>query len=95
MQNYAKRYQILRGVASTGRKACSAQPTEKPLMVAYLLNEDLFVKSGGLIAHHRTLFLDDPGHDWDWRNGIFFYYGHAFGPEDVGDIVAIFETERR
>jgi hypothetical protein len=41
------------------------------------------------------VFLDDPVHDWDWRQGIFFYYSHALGAEDTGDILVIFEIERR
>lgn len=89
---YATRYQILRGVSPSGRAPCIVQPTEKPIRVAYLLNEEKFVATGGLIAHHETVFLEDSVHDWLWRDGKFFYYGHAMGLEDVGDIVAMFEV---
>jgi hypothetical protein len=89
MDKFATRYEILRGVSSTGRAPCVQQPSAKPLIVAFLLNEKKFTETGGLIKHHDTVFLDDPGHDWDWRNGKFYYYGHAMGAEDTGDIVAI------
>lgn len=93
MQLFATKYEILRGVSPTSRKPCSAQPSAKPVRVAFLLNEKKFVESGGLVKHHDTLFLEDSSHDWDWRQGVFFYYGHAMGAEDVGDIVAILSQE--
>jgi hypothetical protein len=95
MPTFAKRYQILRSISSTSRKPCTKQPSEKPIMVAFLLNEAEFENSGGKIEHHKTVFLDDPGHDWDWRQGSFFYYSHALGLEDTGDILVIYETQQR
>jgi hypothetical protein len=95
MKQFAIRYEILRGVSSTGRAPCAVQPSEKPIRVAYLHDEKKFVESGGLLQHHDTVFLEDSGHDWDWRQNRerpFYYYGHAMGPEDVGDIVVVFET---
>lgn len=90
---HATKYQILRGVSPTSGAPCIAQPTAKPVRVAYLLNEEKFVATGGLIKHQDTVFLEDSMHDWHWTDGKFYYYGHAMGLEDVGDIVAIFETE--
>lgn len=95
MPKFATQYEILRGVSATSRTPCRVQPSAKPLRVAFLLNEKRFVDSGGLISHHETLFLEDSFHDWDWRNGVFYYYGHAMGVEDVGDIVAILTEEDR
>lgn len=95
MPKFATQYEILRGVSPTSGKPCSVQPSAKPVRVAFLLNEKKFVESGGLIKHHDTLFLEDSSHDWDWRNGMFFYYGHAMGIENVGDIVAISAEEDR
>lgn len=63
--------------------------------MAYLLDEKKFVESGGLIKHHDTLFLEDRIHDWDFREKGFYYYGRDLGLEEVGDIVAILETEER
>lgn len=65
------------------------------MRVAFLLNEKKLVETGGLLAHHDTVFLEDSTHDWDWRNGQFYYYGHAIGVEDVGDIVAVLAEEDR
>lgn len=95
MPKFATKYEILRAVSPTSRMPCIAQPSAKPVRVAFLLNEKKLVESGGLIAHHDTVFLEDSSHDWDWRNGVFFYYGHAMGMEDVGDIVAVLAEEDR
>lgn len=92
---FATRYEILRGVASTGRQPCAVQPKEKPVRVALLLDEKKFLETGGLLKHHSTVFLDDAMHDWDWRRGLFFYHSHALGVEDVGDVLVVYETEER
>lgn len=92
---YAVRYEILRGVSSTSRKPCSVQPSEKPIMVGFLLDEKKLFESGGLISHQETIFLDSPTHDWDWRHGMLFYYGRAIEVLQLGNIVAIFQTEDR
>lgn len=91
----ATRYEILRGVSPTGRTPCTAQPSEKPIRIAFILNEKKFVETGGEIKHHDTLFLEDRIHDWDWRNGKLYYYGRALGLEETGDIVAIHEVQER
>lgn len=95
MPTYATKYEVLRNVSPTSRNPCPVQPSAKPVWVAFLLNETKFKQSGGLIAHHDTVFLEDAGHDWDWRRGVFYYYGHALGIDEVGDIVVILEKEER
>lgn len=95
MPLFATKYEILRGVSSTSFTPCKAQPSGKPVRVGLLLDEQKFVESGGLISHLGTLFLDDLVHDWDWRDGVFFYYGHGLGLKDVGDIVVILAQEVR
>lgn len=65
------------------------------MRVAFLLNEAELVKTGGLMTHHETVFFEDSLDDWDWQHGVFYYYGHAMGIEDVGDIVVVLEEERR
>lgn len=88
MPLFASHYEILRGVSSTSRRPCDAQPSREPIRVAFLLDEAAFVAKG-LIAHHKTVFLEDKTHDWDWRDGVFYYYGRAIDPEETGTIVAI------
>ena len=95
MPKFATKYEILRGVSPTSRAPCKVQPSGKPIRVAFLLNEQKFVESGGLIAHHDTLFLEDSGHDFDWRSGVFYYYGHAMGIDEIGDIVVVLAEEDR
>lgn len=95
MPKFATKYEILRGVSPTSRTPCKIQPSAKPIRVAFLLDERKFVDSGGLISHHDTLFLEDTVHDWDWHNGVFYYYGHAMGVEEVGDIVVVLTEEYR
>ncbi|MFK4706117.1 hypothetical protein ABIC83_002956 [Roseateles asaccharophilus] len=94
MKIRATRYQILRGVSPTSRKPCIVQPTEKPVRVAYLLDEKAFVDSGGIMEHHKTVFLEDAVHDWHMEKGVFYYYGRAMDVDDSGDILVVFEQEK-
>ena len=89
----ATRYEILRGVSPTSRTPCIAQPSSKPVRIAFLIDEAQFVASGGLLEHHKTIFLEDALHDWMVKDGKFYYYGHAMGVEETGDIVAVLEME--
>lgn len=93
MPKYATKYEILRGVSPTSLTPCTEQPisTSKPKRVVFLLDEKKLLETGGLMTHHDTVFYEDSSHDWDWRNGKFYYYGHAMGHEDVGDIVLVYE----
>jgi hypothetical protein len=89
----ATKYEILRGVSATSRSPCIVQPSATPVRVAYLLDETAFEASGGVLEHHKTVFLEDSMHDWMWRDGVFYYFGHAMGMEEVGNIVAILDEE--
>jgi hypothetical protein len=89
----ALRYEILRGVSPTSRKPCIAQPSGKPIRVAFLMDESRFLRSDGLMEHHKSVFLEDYVHDWDYRDGAFYYYGRAMDLEDVCDIVVVFEQK--
>lgn len=88
---YAKRYEILRGISPTSRLPALQQPSEKPIRIAFMLDEEKFIRLNGMMHHHHTVFLEDSMHDWMWRNGKFYYFGHAMGIEDVGDILVVFE----
>lgn len=88
---FAIDFEVLRGVRSDGRAMCATQPRGKPLHVALLLDEAKFKETGYALHHHQTVFLDDKTHDWDWRNGKFYYYSHAVGLDDQVDIVVIYE----
>lgn len=89
---FATDFEILRGVRSDGRSMCATQPRGAPLRVALLLDEPLFKDSGFALQHHRTVFLDEKFHDWDWRNDRFHYYSHAVGLEDKVDIVVVYSV---
>lgn len=88
-------YEILRDVSPTSRAPCSSQPSSKPVRIAYLIDEAAFVASGGLLHHHKTVFLEDSMHDWMWKDGLFYYFGHAMGIDDIGDIVAVLSHEEQ
>lgn len=89
----ATRYEILKGVEVTSMRPCAQQPSEKPLRVAMLLDEAEFVRSGGLLSHHANVFLDERLHDWEWRQGKLYYYGHGAGVGETCDIVVVLEQE--
>ena len=87
----AKSFEILRGVHPTGLARCNVQPQTKPVRVAVLLNDEEFQRSGCELDHNRTVFFDDRGHDWDWRDESFWYYGHGVAPGELCDILVIYE----
>ena len=89
----AKSFEILRGVSANAVAPCVRQPRMKPLRVALILDEDAFQRSGFVIDHQRTLFLDDRVHDWDWQKGLFFYYGHAVAPGEIRDVIVVYEMQ--
>lgn len=89
----ATQYEILRGVTPTSRFPCDVQPSAKPVCVAYLIDEAAFVASGGLLHHHRTVFLEDTLHDWHFEGGVFHYYGRALDVGERGDIVVVLAQE--
>lgn len=80
-------YEILRNVkASCLIKIPLAR---KPVRVATLLNEELFLQDQYLI-HHRTVFLEDRLHDWSHEDGHFRYYSRV---ADVADVVVVYAAE--
>ena len=89
----ATKYEILRGVGPTSRVPCVAQPSGRPVRIAYLIDEKRFTETGGLLEHNRSVFLEDSVHDWMMRDGALYYFGHAMGIEDRGDIVAVMEED--
>lgn len=84
----ASRYDILRGVVSDNKSQIPL--TEKPIMVMRLLNEDEFIRTGGIISHGKTVSIHDFGHDWDWGNG--FLRSFACGGDTV-DLVVCYEKQ--
>ncbi len=89
----ATKFEILRDVSPSSRVPCSSQPSSKPIRVAYLIDEDRFIASGGVLDHHQTVFLEDSMHAWLWKDGTFYYYGHAMSIYESGDIVVVFAEE--
>jgi hypothetical protein len=89
----AVRYEILRGVSPTSLEPTQVQPSDIPVRVAALLDEKRLLETDGLMEHLRSVFIEDAFHDWMMRGGRFYYFGHAMGPEDVGDIVVVFELD--
>lgn len=83
----AKRYEILRGLTANGR--IGVPLPEKPIRVATLLDEAVFVNTR-ILAHHETVFFEDRIHDWDWNNGMFRYYSRV---ADVADVVVVYEED--
>ena len=80
-------FEILRDVISNGRVSV---PLERmPLYVAILVDETAFLQDQHLV-HHRTVFLVDRMHDWNWEAGRFRYYG---GVADKADVLVVFETQ--
>lgn len=63
------------------------------MRVAVLLDEAKFKDTGYALHHHQTVFLDERGHDWDWRDGKFHYYSHAVGLDDKVDVLVVYEDE--
>jgi hypothetical protein len=90
----AAEYEILRGVSPTSRKPCAVQPSQRPIRVAFVVDEARFIESGGLYEHHKSIFLEDKMHDWHVSSeGQFYYYGHAMGVDESGDILVVFKEE--
>ncbi len=86
----ATEYEILRGVPVSGLKKTRLE--RKPIRVATIIDEDEFVRSGGVLAHNRSVFLEDRIHDWDWSDGWLRYYTRV--AEDAADIVVVFAEQR-
>lgn len=99
----AKDYLILRGVASDYRTTIPLGCDKAPVMVGVLLDESALVETGQIV-HHKTIFIDDRFHDWEYvaKDKSIRYYSHAIQaaslaetPDEVErcDIVVVFEFE--
>ena len=90
---FASDFEVLRQVRSDGLGMCTKQPRAQPVRVCVLLNEAEFKNSGYALHHLKTVFIDERVHDWDWRNGVFYYYSHVLGKTDKADILVVYEEE--
>lgn len=86
-------YMVLRGLVSTGRVKVPLD--RKPLRVATLLDEPMFLATGCQMKHHYTVFLEDQHHDWDWKDGMLRYFSRCGGPEDQLDVLIVYAMEDR
>lgn len=77
----ALKYEILRGLIASGTKVVDVPV--KPLRVATLVNEKLFLESGGAMVHNETVFFEEYLHDWNWNDGKFRYYTRVAAQADV------------
>ncbi len=60
----------------------------QPVLVATLIDEEMFLQSGGNLTLSRSVFLEDRFHDWDWDAGKFSYYTRVV---DRADVVVVYE----
>ena len=82
-----KRFEILRRVDNSSRSQTPL--AERPKQVWTLLNEAMFNEIG--LKHWYSAFIEDPIHDWDWRDGVLYFYGHSGEPGDKHDLVVVYE----
>ena len=67
---------------------------QRPESIGLLLDERLFNALNGYVEHHKTVFILDEMHDWDYcekRNAIRVY--GSIDPDDPFDIVVAYEIE--
>lgn len=65
---------------------------EEPQCVAMILDADLFERSGHILIHNKTVFMEDRGHDWMWvGNGIRYLSRLGSGS---CSILVIYEIEK-
>lgn len=83
----ALRYEILRGLTPSGRIRIPL--AEKPVRVATIINEALF-NVDQILIHHKSVFLEDRFHDWDWGDGEFRYYSRV---ADEADVLVVYEVD--
>lgn len=80
-------FQILRGLTASCRIKVPLE--RKPIRVATLIDEAEFLKEH-LIVHHRTVFIEDRVHDWDWQDGFFRYYTRV---AEAADVLVVYAEE--
>lgn len=76
-----KGHRILRGVVNGGP---AIKIKSRPVKVWTILNEDLFREIGPV--HWRSAFIEDSMHDWEWKKGMFRFYGHSGEPGGLHDL---------
>lgn len=79
-------FQILRGLTPHGRVRVPL--ARQPQYVASLFSESLF-HGNQLLTVEGGVRLEDPLHDWSWRQGELRYFARVEGPTDV---VVVFTT---
>lgn len=87
MSKIPKRYTILRQVVNDYKVA--AEMPEKPVQVWTLIDEEKFNQIG--LKHWESAFMEDRGHDWDWQEGRFRFYGHSGARGEIHDLIIVFE----
>lgn len=87
----AKRYEILRNVMVGSARDKAVALAECPIRVATLIDEQGFLARGELV-HNVNVFLEDRHHDWQWHNGLFYYYSRV---TTISDVVAVYELEKQ
>ncbi|MEX3984166.1 hypothetical protein AB4Y45_35005 [Paraburkholderia sp. EG287A] len=87
----AKRYEILRNVKVGAARENAVALAECPVRVATLIDEQAFL-AGGELAHNSNVFLEDRHHDWQWRDGLFYYYSRV---TTQADVVVVYELEKQ
>lgn len=87
----ALRYEILRNITASCR--LSVPLAEKPVRVATLLNESLFLEDQ-VMTHLCSVFLEDRTHDWCWSDasgeGRFRYYSRI---AEAADVLVVYEID--
>ncbi|MBG6083152.1 hypothetical protein [Rubrivivax gelatinosus] len=81
----AVRWEILRGIKASG--ALTVPLAVQPIRVATLIDEAGF-QAEQVLAHNRTVFLEDRYHDWDWAGGRLRYYSRV---ASCADVVVVYE----
>lgn len=51
----------------------------------------LEINEGGKPRHLHTAFMEDWWHDWQWKNGIFRFYGHSGKRGDKHELLLVYK----
>lgn len=93
MQLYPIEFEILSGLVSTSQRPCSVQPMDVPGLVITILPEGhkmLTVSNTGEvpIKHGEGFLFGDRAHDWNVRDGKFYFFSHDLAPAGSGPAAA-------
>ena len=83
-------FEILRGVPVSGLKRTLVE--REPVRIATIIDEEKFKDSGNLLAHNKSVFLEDKVHDWTWKDGELRYYTRI--AKDAADILVVYAVEK-